>query len=715
MTAKKKRCLSLLGVLSLLTLASCGEETSSGVSSWENPISTTKFDLRYIYSQDSGDDGIYAQLSDEDPESYDDRIILANYIWTNNSDIEGYYEDGSLTIEDTIRADITSTPTGDGYPIVTLNSNLFANKTEITSVTLGKYIETINSGVFSGDTSLESINMEDLENLNFIGTDVFEGVPWYDTYLDANQGNVITFGNVIHDVSGTLGDSTYKVPSNIVSISADAFKGHDELTTLDLSEAVNLKTIGANAFEGTGISSVVLPESVTYLGAGAFKDCPNLVSADISGNEDIEMGSAVLENDKLEELSYNGSVTLSSLVGSEEGILDNLTSVSISGDSDGEIVSSALNGATNITSVDLTGAKIVGSNLFGGLAQVNTITGTDDVEYVADDSVNDTVWYDNQPDGMIYFGTAFITTKGTASSVSLKSDVTGIASEAFAKSSAISSIPETVKYIGEKAFQQCSNLTSVYLPNLIYCEDRAFQGCTNLETIYFADNTEMGEGIFEFCSSAKYVSLPYSGLLESLFYETPDIVSYTFMEGPTEVYRKMFKNVTTLEEVNFSSTIETIGAQAFRGCSSLLEVTFPSTLYTVGALSFAECTSLNSVTFEYEAGLSAVGNFKFYGVANIYALAFFGCSSLSGTFTLPPSLVYCYGCILSETNVSLIDVYVLDTYIELTGLNDFVENSSRPDFSTDWNSQCSEPDEYGNPSKIDYIITIVETPEEYQD
>lgn len=713
MTVNKKRYLPLIVVLSLLTLASCGEDTSSSVSTWENPISTTKFSSRYIYSQDPGDDDIYAQLSDEDPGSYDDTITLSNYIWTNKTNIEGYYEDGALTIEDTIRADITSTPTGDGYPIVSLKSSLFSDKTSLTSVTMGKYMQIINDGVFSGDTNLESINMEDLTELQYIGIDVFDEVPWYDTYLSLNDGKVITFGNVIHDVSGTLGDSTYTVPSNIVSISADAFKGHSELTTLDLSEATSLETIGDNAFEGTGISSVVLPDSVTYVGSGAFKDCANLTIADITGNEDIEMGSSVLENDKLTQLSYDGSVTLSSLIGSTDGILDDLTSVKLTGDIDGEICSSALSGASNITSVDLTGAKIIGTSLFTGLAQVDTITGTEDVEYVADDSVTDTVWYDNQADGLIYFGTAFIIVKGTISNVVLNDDVTGIAAEAFVKSSEVTSIPETIKYIGEKAFQQCTNLTTINLPNLISCGDRAFQACTNLETILLGDNTDMGDGIFELCSNAKYVSLPYSGLLSTLFYETPDLVSYTFMEGPTEVYRKMFKDLTTLEEVTFSSTIETIGAQAFRGCSSLKEVTFPTTLYTVGALSFAECTSLESVTFEYEAGLSDVGNFKFYGVANIYALAFFGCTSLSGTFSLPPSLVYCYGCILSDTNVTLIEVYVLDSYIEQTGLTDFMENSSRPDYSTDWNAKCTEPDEYGNPGEIPYEIIIVDTPDEY--
>ncbi|MDD4531971.1 MAG: leucine-rich repeat protein [Bacilli bacterium] len=714
MTRNKKRCYTFIALLSLLTLTSCGEESSSSVSSWKNPISTTKFDLRYIYSQDAGDDKIYAKLSDEDPQSYDDKIILNNYIWTNKTNIEGYYEDGALTIEDTVRADVTSTPTGDGYPIVSLNTNLLANKTDITSVTMGQYIETINDGVFKGDTSLTSINMEDLKNLNYIGTDVFNDVPWYSTYLQLNAGKVISFGNVIHDVSGSLGNSTYKVPSNIVSISADAFKGHSELTSLDLSEATSLERIGAGAFEGTGITSVVLPSSVTYVGDGAFKDCLNLTTADIAGNEKIELGNAVLENDKLSSLSYDGSVKLSSLIGTKEGILNDLTSVKLTGDKEYKVCSGALNGASNLTTVDLSGTKIIESNVFSGLTQLATIKGIDQIEYVADDSVKDTLWYDNQADGLIYFGTAFICPKGTLTSVALMNDVTGIAAEAFAKSSKISSIPETVKYIGEKAFQQCANITLVSLPNLIFCADRAFQGCNNIETIYFADNAEMGEGIFEFCSNVKYVSLPYSGLLESLFYETPNLIEYNFMEGPSEVYRKMFKDLKTLKKVTFSSTIETIGAQAFRGCSSLKEVNFPSTLYTVGALSFAECTSLSSVTFEYEPGLSDVGNFKFFGVANIYALAFFGCSSLSGTFSLPPSVVYCYGCILSDTNVTLIDVNVLDRYIEITGYADFIENSSRPDFSSDWNSKCTEPDEYGNPSKIDYVITIIPTPEAYQ-
>ena len=77
------------------------------------------------------------------------------------------------------------------------------------------------------------------------------------------------------------------------------------------------------------------------------------------------------------------------------------------------------------------------------------------------------------------------------------------------------------------AFENCTTLTSITLPNSVSIIDpRAFMGCTNLASCDLPDNlTELGYSVFKNCSKLTTMTLPATirSIGQSVFYECRDM------------------------------------------------------------------------------------------------------------------------------------------------------------------------------------------------
>ena len=88
------------------------------------------------------------------------------------------------------------------------------------------------------------------------------------TVTGTNDGAAVFSGNLKIPPKVSYNDISYTV----VSIGEKAFSGYSGITNVVLPDS--LVSIGFQSFLGcTGLTSIVLPNSVTSIGKQAFKDC----------------------------------------------------------------------------------------------------------------------------------------------------------------------------------------------------------------------------------------------------------------------------------------------------------------------------------------------------------------------------------------------------------------------------------------------------------
>ena len=130
--------------------------------------------------------------------------------------------------------------------------------------------------------------------------------------------------------------------------------------------------------------------------------------------------------------------------------------------------------------------------------------------------------------------------------------VTAINSGAFEGCSNLTSvtIPNSAISIGKSAFNGCSSLTSVTIPNSITTVgSSAFQGCCSLTSITIPNSvTSIGNFAFGYCESLKNITIPNS---------------------VTVISEGMFCGCSDLTSVTLPSSVKTIHSQAFHNCSGL--------------------------------------------------------------------------------------------------------------------------------------------------
>lgn len=99
---------------------------------------------------------------------------------------------------------------------------------------------------------------------------------------------------------------------HVTSIADDALRDNQVITSVDFSNATYLETIGLDSFNGcTALQGeLILPESVTSIGRGAFRNCPLLQSVDIQANTEKITEQAFYNCAELESIVLSNSVTL---------------------------------------------------------------------------------------------------------------------------------------------------------------------------------------------------------------------------------------------------------------------------------------------------------------------------------------------------------------------------------------------------------------------
>ena len=356
-------------------------------------------------------------------------------------------------------------------------------------------------------------------------------VPSSGTDIDFADGNVKQICLQYWDIDG---DGKLSIAeSAIVKDLKSVFKNNWDIILFDeLQFFTGLKNMADSSFyDCKKLISVTIPSCVTNIGDNAFDGCSRLSS-----------------------ILIPSSVT--------------------------SIGANAFNYCTSLTSLTIpSSVTTIGEGAFGQCNNLSSITV---------DSNNTIYDSRNNCNAIIKTSTNTIIT-GCKNTV-IPSSVKCIGDGAFLNSGVTSiSIPANITNIGQNAFGNCSNLSSITVDsnNTVYdsrndcnaiiesSSDKLIAGCGN--TIIPSSVISIGEKAF-YLSSISSIEIPSS---------------------VTTIDDGAFAGCLKLSSIHLPKGIKTIGKQAFSECGRLKTINIPASVTTIGDYAFDWCYSLSSVIVEW--------------------------------------------------------------------------------------------------------------------
>jgi len=265
--------------------------------------------------------------------------------------------------------------------------------------------------------------------------------------------------------------------------------------------------------------------------------------------------------------------------------------------------------------------------------------------------IPESVSYDGNDYGVTSIGGSAFNHCTSLTSITIPNSVTSIGRSAFLDCPSLTSItiPNSLTSIGESVFWGCTSLTSITIPNSVTnIGGGAFYGCTSLTSITIPNSvTSIGSGVFSHCTSLTSITIPNSvtSIGTSAFYDCTSLTNITIPNSVTSIGDNAFQGCSSLTTITIPNSVTSIGESAFWGCIILSSITIPNSVTNIRRNTFYGCTSLTSITIPNS--VTKIGRKAFYGCTNITSITF--TKSVSGieefAFGNIPELsdVFCYG------------------------------------------------------------------------
>lgn len=158
----------------------------------------------------------------------------------------------------------------------------------------------------------------------------------------------------------------------------------------------------------------------------------------------------------------------------------------------------------------------------------------------------------------------------------------------------------SVTSIGDGAFFECNNLTSIAIPDGVKSiGGAAFRGCSKLTSIIIPDSVTRIDSL-AFFNTPWYNSQPdgvvYAGKVAYEYKGTmPSDTSIVLQEGTLGIAEAAFDYQRSLTSITIPNTVTTIADRAFVGCTGLTSIVIPNSVEQIGASVLSGCTALSSV------------------------------------------------------------------------------------------------------------------------
>lgn len=191
-------------------------------------------------------------------------------------------------------------------------------------------------------------------------------------------------------------------------------------------------------------------------------------------------------------------------------------------------------------------------------------------------------------------------------SITIPNSVTSIEYYVFGGCVGLTSIiiPNSVISIGDDAFSDCTGLTSIEISNSIATiENNAFARCKKLKSITIPNSvTTIESGAFASCTGLTNIEIPNSvkDIGNFVFSGCAGLKSITIPNSITAIGDKMFEGCTGLTSIEIPSSVKNIGNYVFDGCTGLSSIKIPNSVTSIGSGILDGCTNLTSITVDAE-------------------------------------------------------------------------------------------------------------------
>ena len=448
-------------------------------------------------------------------------------------------DDGTAKITEYTGAggDVVISSALDGYTVTSIGESAFSFCEELTSVTIPDSVTSIGEYAFSFCEELTSVTIPD--SVTSIGNSAFSITAWYDNQPDG----LVYAGKVAYNMKGTC-PAEVVIKDGTKGIADSAFSDCKSLESVTIPDSVT--NIGRSAFYNCkNLENVTIPDGVTSIDHSAFKSCTGLTDISVAGENTVYDSrnncNAIIET-KTDTLiaGCKNTIIPDSVTSIGEYAFYNchgLTSVTIPG-SVTTIGNSAFSGCTGLTGVTIPGTvKSIGEGAIGYYEDENWdlvkidgfiisgYTGTVAETYANENGFTFVSLGDLPPESLYQYrllddGTAeIIGYSGFGGDVVILSaidgyTVTSIGDSAFENCTGLTgvTIPDSVTSIGDSAFDYCTGLTGVTIPDSVTSiGNGAFQGCTSLANVTIGNSvTSIGNNAFFECTSLKSITIPAS-------------------------------------------------------------------------------------------------------------------------------------------------------------------------------------------------------------
>lgn len=381
-----------------------------------------------------------------------------------------------------------------------LPSKLFYGNTHVVTISVPDSVASIGAACFSGCSKLISVSIpseiSEIPDSCFSGCSSLSGI--------SIPSGVIKVGSSAF--SGCANITTIDFSTNLKEIGDNAFADCLKLAQITTNRTVTFPTvtvIGSQAFYGTAINTLIIPDTVTTIGKGAFADCKQLTEVYIGDKVTDIPNSCFNRCESLYKVTFGKKVTrigeyaFSYALSNDRYDADIILPANVT-----TIEKSAFEGCIGIATLSVYNSSCkINSNAFyrcsrftmkgynGSTAETFAKTASNvTFTSLTGGSTGDEEKYDDLRytiiGGKVHI-TAYVGSGNDKVVVPAKiggKDVTAIDANAFLRCDAVTVIlPESIESISERAFAGCSKLRTIVI----------LDKCRSIDSTAFNDTTSL--------------------------------------------------------------------------------------------------------------------------------------------------------------------------------------------------------------------------------